>query len=284
MLTAAICGNVFASPSYQDIVNSVYHARSSSGILLLIKNYTGDVVNFRLAQEICQERWDLKIASIVIGDDIALGGGDSARGIAGTVLLYKILGAEAEKGMDLETLVSYGQNILANIGTMGVCLYPCSKPGFGKIFELEEDKIELGMGIHGEKGCLRRGTGSSKELTTIMLEKILGFVNKENCLKSEMVLMVNNLGSTTDIEMSVVLKDCLEFLEIEKGLKVRRALSGKFLSALEMSGVSLTLLSLTDKNSEQILNGIDYQTQWDTLFKIGETNYQTLEQIDSNLQ
>jgi dihydroxyacetone kinase len=106
LLTGAICGNVFASPSYQDIVNGIYHCRSSAGILLIIKNYTGDIVNFRLAKKICQQRFNLKIASLIVADDISLRDPQnsdhsqkSSRGVAGTVLLYKLLGAAAEKGM-----------------------------------------------------------------------------------------------------------------------------------------------------------------------------------------
>lgn len=247
MLTAAIAGDVFTSPSTDAVLAGLEAATGEAGALLVVKNYTGDRLNFGLAAEILRGRGG-RVETVVVADDVALRDTvpkDRRRGIAGTVLIHKIAGAAAERGDDLAAVAALARAAAADLGTMGLALEPCTVPAAGKPnFELGEGEIELGLGIHGEPGVRRAPLQPAARLVAQLLAAIiadLGLQRGERC-----VLLVNGLGGTPPMELDIVAREALAQLE-EQGLQVERAWCGTLLSALDMRGCSLSLLRVDDE-------------------------------------
>lgn len=207
-------------------------------------------MNFEMAKDMA-EMEGIKVETVVVNDDVAVE--DSTyttgrRGIAGTVLVHKISGAAAEKGMDLENVKRVAEKVIANTRSMGMSLTPCTVPQAGKpSFELEEDEMEVGLGIHGEPGIYKRKIMNADEITGLLLEKILEDIEvKEN---EEVAVLVNGLGGTPIMELYIVNREVHEILE-EKNIKIYKTLVGNFMTSLEMAGFSLTVLKLDNELKE----------------------------------
>lgn len=251
MLDAAVAGNVFSSPSPDRIIEGIRRADSGKGVLLVIKNYSGDIMNFDLAKELAEFE-DIDVESVVVRDDVAVE--DSTytagrRGIAGTIFVHKVAGAAALKGYSLPEVKRIAQKACDNIRTMGMSMSACTIPANGKAnFELGENEIEIGMGIHGEPGVEKTSIKTSKEIAEILLKHI--FDDKDFSGK-EVALLVNGLGATPLMELYILNKDVREILET-KNIKVYKNLVGNYMTALDMSGCSITLMELDDELKEMI--------------------------------
>lgn len=247
MLDAAVAGEVFTSPTPDQVFEAVKAVDGGKGVLLIIKNYTGDVMNFDMAKEMAEAE-GIKVASVVINDDVAVE--DSTyttgrRGIAGTVLVHKIAGAKAEAGGSLEEVEEVANKVIANIRSMGIALTPCIVPAAGKpTFTLDEDEIEIGMGIHGEPGTHRDKIMTADEIVDHLMEKILKDLPFE--AEDEVAVMVNGLGATPLMEQFIMNKRIKEILDKEN-IKVYRTFVGEYMTSLEMAGASITLLKLDDE-------------------------------------
>lgn len=275
MLTGVIAGAVFASPAVGSILAAIRAVAQAgtAGTLLIVKNYTGDRLNFGLAME--QARAEgIPVEMVVIGDDSAFTVLKKAgrRGLCGTVLIHKVAGALAEAGVGLEEITKRVSVITKTMGTLGVSLSSCSVPGSKPTFQLAADEVELGLGIHGEAGVHRIKMAPVDQIVTIMLDHMTSASNASHVPVqpgSSVVLMVNNLGGLSFLELGIIADAAVRSLE-GRGVNVARALVGTFMSALEMPGVSLTLL-LVD---EPLLKLIDAETTaaaWPNLAKVSVT-------------
>jgi dihydroxyacetone kinase-like protein len=249
MLDAAVAGNVFASPSPDRILKGIQEANTGKGVLLIIKNYSGDVMNFGMAKELA-EMEGIKVETVVVKDDVAVKESTHStgrRGIAGTVFVHKLSGAKAATGAELSEVKRVAEKTIANIRSMGMAMTPCILPGVGKPgFTLGEDEVEIGMGIHGEPGVERTSIKTASELANILCEKILADYDYEN---SEVALMVNGLGATPLMEL-YILNNEVEKVLSKHNIKIHKTFVGDYMTALEMSGCSITLLKLDDELKE----------------------------------
>ena len=247
MLDAAVPGAVFTSPTPDPIVAATVAADGGAGVLHIVKNYTGDVLNFETAAELA-ELEDVTVTSVIVDDDVAVQ--DSLytagrRGVAGTVLVEKIAGAAAERGDDLETVAAIATRVNENVRSMGVALTACTVPHAGKpSFDLAEDEIEIGIGIHGEPGRERIPAASADEIT----ERLLTAVADDLQVASgdRLVLLVNGMGGTPASELYIVYRQARALLE-QRGASVERSLVGNYVTSLEMQGASVTVLRLDDE-------------------------------------
>lgn len=253
MLTGAVAGAVFTSPSVDAVLKTILTVGGPAGVLLVIKNYTGDKLNFGLAAEIARTH-GVPVEMVVVGDDVALGGDNEAvgrRGIAGTVLVHKIAGAAAEAGLPLARVRDEAQAAADNLASMGVGLGPCTVPAAGKPgFELGADEVEFGLGIHGESGVRRGRIAPADEMLGELLARIVdhgGFARGDR-----VALLVNGLGGTPALELGIATRCALRRLA-DLGIAVDAVLSGTFLSALEMAGCSLSLMRLDDLRAARLL-------------------------------
>lgn len=247
MLSAAVCGEVFTSPSTDAVLAAIHATCGESGALLIVKNYTGDRLNFGLAAELARSE-GIQVEIVTVADDVSLRGRverHHRRGIAGTVLIHKIAGAAAALGYSLDQVAAIARRAIGNLGTMGVALNGCTLPGAeGPGFHLADNEIELGLGIHGEKGVERVAPTQAHELTETLLKNIIEDLELKD--GERVALMVNGLGATPEMELSIVLRDAFASLN-RRRITVERAWAGTFLSALDMPGCSITLLRVDDE-------------------------------------
>ena len=246
MLDAAVSGNVFASPSPERIVKGIEEASNGKGVLLLVMNYSGDVMNFDMARDIA-ECDGIPVEMVVIKDDVSTEDNEMSagrRGIAGTILIHKVVGAKAAQGFELPDVAATARKAVANVRTMGMAMSSCILPAVGKPgFSLGEDEIEIGMGIHGEPGIKRTSVMNAKELAQTLLDKI--FADKDYT-GQEAAVMVNGLGSTPLMELYILTREVNELL-IKKGVKPYRYFVGEYMTSLEMSGASVSLMALDEE-------------------------------------
>jgi dihydroxyacetone kinase len=247
MLSAAVAGDVFTSPSPDAVLAAIRATVGHAGALLIIKNYTGDRLNFGLAAELARAE-GIPVETVLVADDVALAasaGHAGRRGLAGTILVHKIAGAVAESGAPLMTVASVARKAAGAVRTMGLALSSCTVPASGRPgFTLAETEIELGLGIHGEPG-VRRGP---LEPADVLVDRLLDAVLADPALAAgaRVVLLINNLGATPTMELAVVARRAVAVLE-DRGAVVERAYLGTFLSALDMAGVSLSVLPVDDE-------------------------------------
>ncbi|CAH1792414.1 unnamed protein product [Owenia fusiformis] len=252
MLTASIAGSVFTSPPPGDILAAIRAAGKGNpaGVLLIVKSYTGDRLNFGIAAEKAMNE-GIPVSIVVIGEDCALMSDDKTagrRGLCGTLFIHKIAGALAEEGKSLEEILARTQSAANCMGTLGVCLSPCSVPGSDATFQIGLDEMEVGLGLHGEAGVKRMKLMSAKDTIKVMIDHMTNTKSSThiNIKKGDRIaLMVNNLGATTVLEMNILVREAILFLE-SKGVVVERAYCGSFITSLEMSGISLSVLHLDD--------------------------------------
>lgn len=261
MLTAAVAGDVFTSPSTDAVLAGIRAASGPAGALLIVKNYTGDRLNFGLAAELARAE-GIPVEIVVVADDVALREtvpADRRRGIAGTVLVHKLAGAAAEQGLALEEVARIARSASEQLSSMGISLGPCTLPAVGKPgFSLGEQEIEVGLGIHGEQGVRRMTIAPVDQLVSLVLETIEadGRLNKGD----RIALLVNGLGATPPMELSVVARSALAALE-SKGVTVERAWAGTLLSALDMPGFSLSILRV-DEHSLKLIDAPTSADAW----------------------
>ena len=244
MLDGAVAGAVFTSPTPDQVFEAIKAVDAGKGVLLVIKNYTGDVMNFEMAADMADME-GIKVDKVVVNDDVAVK--DSLytvgrRGVAGTVFVHKIAGAYAEMGEDLAKVKAVAEKVIANVRTMGMALAPCTTPASGKPdFELGETEMEMGIGIHGEPGTYRAELKEADAIVDEMLGKIL-----EDRSFTEVAVMVNGFGGTPPMELYVVNNHVADVLA-QKGIKVYKTFVGNYMTSLDMEGCSITLLELDDE-------------------------------------
>jgi triose/dihydroxyacetone kinase / FAD-AMP lyase (cyclizing) len=247
MLSAAVAGEIFTSPSSDSVFAAIKAVSGKFGALLVVKNYTGDRLNFGVAAEMARAE-GITVETIIVNDDVALKGAEQAtgaRGLAGTVLIHKLVGAAAAQRKSLADLAAIGRAAIESLATMGLSFSAGTSPAVGKpSFELGENEMELGLGIHGEPGVKRTQVQSADELTETLLRAILkhGKFGDEK----RVAVMVNNLGSTTEMELAIVARHAVPFLE-SNGYTVERIYAGTFLSSLDMAGISISVLGINDE-------------------------------------
>ena len=247
MLSAAVAGEIFTSPSSDSVFAAIKAVAGRRGALLVVKNYTGDRLNFGVAAEMARAD-GIPVETVIVNDDVALKGTEQAtgaRGLAGTILIHKLVGAAASEGKSLADLAAIGNAAIQSLATMGLSFSAGTSPAVGKpSFELGEDEMELGLGIHGEPGVKRTQLKSADELTETLLEEILkhGKFGDEK----RVALMVNNLGATTEMELAIVAHHAVPLLA-GKGYTVERIYAGTFLSSLDMAGISISVLGISDE-------------------------------------
>ncbi|WP_406613485.1 dihydroxyacetone kinase subunit DhaK [Mycoplasma corogypsi] len=249
LLDAAVAGEVFTSPTPDQVLAGIKAADNGLGVLLIIKNYTGDVLNFEMAAEMA-EMEGIKVVKVIVDDDIAVKNSlytVGKRGVAGTVLVHKIAGSCAEDKNSMEEVASVANEVIQNVKTLGMSLGGCTIPASGKTsFELKEDEVEMGLGIHGEPGTHKEKLLSAKEHVEYMLEKLL----KESQIKDEeVVVLVNGLGSTTLMELNIINKNVVEYLKA-KNVKIHRTVVGNYMTSLEMPGFSISILKLSARTKK----------------------------------
>jgi len=246
MLSAAVAGEIFTSPSSDSVFAAIKAVTGKPGALLVVKNYTGDRLNFGVAAEMARAE-GIAVETVIVNDDVALKGTEQAtgaRGLAGTVLIHKLVGAAASQGKNLADLAAIGRSAIQSLATMGLSLSGGTSPAVGRpSFELGEDEMELGLGIHGEPGVKRTQLQSADELTETLLGEILQYGNFGE--ERRVAMMVNNLGATTEMEVAIVARHAVPFLE-SKGYTVERIYAGTFLSSLDMAGISISVLGTND--------------------------------------
>lgn len=263
MLSAAVAGQVFTSPTPDQVLEGIKVADEGAGVFLIIKNYTGDVMNFEMAEDLA-EMEDIEVEHIVVDDDIAVE--DSSftagkRGVAGTVLVHKILGAAAEEGKTLAEIKEMAEKLVPNIKTIGVALSPATNPEAGKPgFEIDEDEIEYGVGIHGEPGYRREKLKPSRELALELTEQLKK--DFDWSAGDEYAVLVNGMGATPLMEQFVFMNDVKELLVDEEGLELSFKKVGDYMTSIDMEGLSLTLLKLEDKKWLDYLNAEEETISW----------------------
>lgn len=245
MLDAACPGQIFTSPTPDQMAEAAAAVGGKPGVLFIVKNYAGDVMNFEMAAEIA----DGEVATVLVSDDVAVEKSTYStgrRGVAGTLVVEKIVGAAAEKGLDLKGCAALGNEVNARTRSMGVALTSCTVPAAGTpTFRLGEDEIEMGVGIHGEPGRKRARLASADVLAEEMMGAILAEIDKS--AGEEVLLLVNGFGGTPSVELYLMYNAARHILE-RRGFKVARSLVGPYVTSLEMAGCSLTVTQLTSEH------------------------------------
>ena len=246
MLTAAVPGPVFTSPTPDPIQAATVAADGGAGVLHLVKNYTGDVLNFETAAELAAAE-GIEVRSVVVDDDVAVKNSlytAGRRGVGGTVLLEKVVGAAAERGDDLETCETLARRVVSQVRSMGMALSSCTVPHAGRpTFDLGEDEMEIGIGIHGEPGRERLPLEPADQVAARLLEPVVEDLGLGS--GSRVLVLTNGMGGTPLLEL-YVLHRAVERLLGERGVTVERRLVGNYITSLEMQGASVTLLVVDD--------------------------------------
>ena len=252
-LDACAIGSVFASPSVEQMVSAIKNADNGNGVLCIIGNYGGDVMNFEMACEMV-EADGIKTKKVIVADDIASASESEKskrRGIAGMIFVFKIAGACAETGASLDDVFKTATEANDNIRTLGVALSPCILPEAGKpTFEINDDEIEIGMGIHGEPGIKREKLRPANELIDDLYKRIINDSKLKN--NDNVAIMINSLGATPLEELYIISKRVNENLSNSKINNVKTYV-GRYATSMEMAGMSITTLKLTDNLKKNLL-------------------------------
>ena len=247
LLDSCAVGSVFASPSVDQIASAIRNANNGNGVLCIIGNYGGDVMNFEMACEIVTSE-GIKTKTVIVADDIASASNEEKskrRGIAGMIFVFKVAGSIAETGASLEKTFNTASSANNNIRTLGVALSPCILPEAGKpTFEIKDDEIEIGMGIHGEPGIKREKLRSADQLSDDLCKRILGDykLNAED----QVSIMINSLGATPLEELYIISKRVHENFSKLK-IKITKSYVGRYATSMEMAGMSITVFKLNDE-------------------------------------
>jgi len=246
MLDAAVCGEVFTSPTPDKILDAIKAVDNGDGVLLIIKNYAGDVMNLEMAQEMAQME-DIQVESVIVRDDIAILDPEKRRGVAGTVFVHKYAGYLAENGVALSEIKSKIEAILPEIKSIGMALTPPMVPTTGKNgFDIEDNEMEIGIGIHGEKGLHREAVQPVNTIVERLLDELFKEIDKQ-----PLIVMVNGMGGTPLSELNIVTKYLDEQFK-NNNIDVKHWFVGDYMTALDMQGFSITVLPF----SEDVAKGL----------------------------
>mgnify|MGYP001453577107 FL=1 len=257
LLDSCAVGSVFASPSVDQIASAIRNANNGNGVLCIIGNYGGDVMNFEMACEIVTSE-GIKTKTVIVADDIASARNEEKskrRGIAGMIFVFKVAGSIAETGASLEKTFNIASSANNNIRTLGVALSPCILPEAGKpTFEIKDDEIEIGMGIHGEPGIKREKLRSADQLSDDLCKRILGDykLNAED----QVSIMINSLGATPLEELYIISKRVHENFSKLK-IKITKSFVGRYATSMEMAGMSITVFKLDSELKKYLLTPSD---------------------------
>lgn len=254
MLSAAVCGAVFTSPTPDQVLEAIKEAEEGAGVFMVIKNYSGDIMNFEMSQDMA-EMEGIEVASVVVDDDIAVEDSlytQGKRGVAGTILVHKILGHAARHGKSLQEIKAIADELVQNIHTVGLALSGATVPEVGKPgFVLAEDEIEFGIGIHGEPGYRKEKMQPSKALATELVDKLIESFDAKSGEKYG--VLINGMGATPLMEQYVFANDVAKLLE-DKGIEVNYKKLGNYMTSIDMAGLSLTLIKLENQEWLEALN------------------------------
>lgn len=246
MLDCAVAGTVFTSPTPDQVLEGIKAVATDKGVLCVVKNYTGDVMNFEMAIEMAADE-GIKADYVVVNDDVAVKDSlytTGRRGVAGTIFVHKIAGAKAAEGASLEEVKAAAEKVIANVRSMGMAIEPCTVPAAGKPgFELSDTEMEIGIGIHGEPGTHREALGTADSIAKMLLDSILADLDYTG---SDVVVLVNGMGGTPLMELYIVNNFVQDYLK-EKGVRVYDTMVGNYMTSIEMAGFSLTLLRLDEE-------------------------------------
>ena len=261
MLTAAIAGAVFTSPTPDQILEAIRGADQGAGVFLIIKNYSGDIMNFEMAQELA-EMEGIEVASVVVDDDIAVENSlytQGRRGVAGTIFVHKILGHAARAGQSLAEIKGLADRLVGHIHTVGLALSGATVPEVGKPgFILADDEIEFGIGIHGEPGYRKEKMQNSADLAKELSDKLLdSFPDRTH----PYALLINGMGATPLMELYVFANDVAKRLE-DAGITVAYKKIGNYMTSIDMAGLSLTLMELAEDDWKDALESPVQTIAW----------------------
>ena len=253
LLDSCAIGNVFASPSVDEISTAIKSANSEKGVLCIYGNYGGDVMNFDMASEML-ELEDIKVESIVVADDVASASKEEKekrRGVTGMLYVFKTTGAIAESGADFDEVKRVALKTNENIRTMGIALTPTILPQAGKpTFEIGDDEMEIGMGIHGEPGIRRGKLKTANEITEELSEKLLNDIDLNK--GDKVSILINSLGATPHEELFIVADKFNNILD-DNGIINSKSYVGRYATSMEMAGMSITILKLDDELEKLLL-------------------------------
>ena len=253
LLDSCAIGNVFASPSVDEISTAIKSANSEKGVLCIYGNYGGDVMNFDMASEML-EMEDIKVESIVVADDVASASKEEKekrRGVTGMLYVFKTTGAIAESGADFDEVKRVALKTNENIRTMGIALTPTILPQAGKpTFEIGDDEMEIGMGIHGEPGIRRGKLKTANEITEELSEKLLSDIELNK--GDKVSILINSLGATPHEELFIVANKFNNILN-DNGIVNSKSYVGRYATSMEMAGMSITILKLDDELEKLLL-------------------------------
>ncbi len=251
MLDGCAIGDVFQSPSAEQMLAVTKHIDTGAGVLYIYGNYNGDIFNFDMAAEMADFEESIRVESVVAGEDVAsappaeTGGRNTRRGVAGIFFVYKCAGAAAAAGLDLDGVKRVAEKACANVRTMGMALSPCTVPRVGRpSFELGDNEMEIGMGIHGEPGIRRGELQSADAIVDEMLLPILNDLPYQS--GDEVAVLINGLGATPLEEQYIMYRRVSQILS-EKGINVFHVYVGEYATSMEMSGASISLFRLDDE-------------------------------------
>lgn len=253
MLDCAVAGDVFTSPTPDQVLEAIKKADSGKGVFMVIKNYQGDVMNFEMAKKMA-EMEDIEVEYVIVNDDIVVENKEDRRGVAGTIFVHKTLGAMAENGASLAEIKEAADKIIKDIISIGMATKPCTNPSDGKeSFELAENELEMGIGIHGEEGIQKEEMKSADEIVKEMVDRLLEEVKD---LDSEYALLINGMGATPEMELYVISNSLHDYLE-EKKVKVVRSYIGNFMTSMDMAGFSITLYKVDEDRLKLLDQEVD---------------------------
>ena len=236
MLDAAVCGEVFTSPTPDKILEAIRAVHTGDGVLLIVKNYAGDVMNFEMAQEMA-EMEDIQVETVIVRDDIAISTPEQRRGVAGTVLIHKYAGFLSEKGVPLTEIKEKVELMMSEIKTIGMALTPPMVPTTGQYgFDIDDNEMEIGIGIHGEKGLHREAIQPVDQIVSTLVEELDKEISGE-----EFIVMVNGMGGTPLSELNIVTKYLKDLFD-KKHYGVKHWYVGDFMTSLDMQGFSITMV------------------------------------------
>ena len=249
MLDCAVAGPVFTSPTPDQIYEGIKAVSTPKGVLCIVKNYTGDVMNFEMAIDMAKEE-GIDAQYVVVNDDVAVKDSlytTGRRGVAGTILVHKIAGAKAETGASLDEVVATATKVISNVRTMGMAITPCTVPAAGKPgFDLADNEMEIGIGIHGEPGTHRDKIRTADEIVDMLLDKITEDLDYKG---HEVAVIVNGMGGTPLMELFIINNKVHDYLAA-KDVKIYHTWVGNYMTSIEMAGFSITLLRLDEELKE----------------------------------
>lgn len=253
MLDAAVLGEVFTSPSVDEVYTAIKELDNGEGVCLIVKKYTGDLLNFEMAAEMASSE-GIYVEQVIVNDDVSLkedGTMNGRRGIAGTIFVHKMAGAKAEQGASLQEVKKVAEKTIQSVRSIGFATSSCRIPSAQEPnFTLAENEMELGIGIHGERGIVRQKIGTAKSIAKQLVDAILEDIPLER--ETDIALMINGMGATPKMELYILYKEVFELLKAQE-INVYQSFVGEYMTSLEMGGASVTILKL-DKELKTLLH------------------------------